>query len=103
MFNIKVFEAQVTSVSTSFLTQRQETYTPRLLAIDLKGSLNSLPTQGTLYSDLGEPSTSEAAWDGQVELIQQLPQEKNDFLKDLEQEDAKFRGIVDEDKDICIG
>lgn len=83
--------------------QRQETYTPRLLAIDLKGSLHSLPCHGTLYSDIGEPSTSEASWDGRVELIQQLPQEKNDFLKDLEQEDAKFRGLVDEDKDICIG
>lgn len=83
-------------------SQRQETYTPRLLAIDLKGSLHSLPSHGTLYSDLGEPSTSEASWGGQVELIHQLPQEKNDFLKDLEQEDVRFRGLVDEDKDICI-
>lgn len=84
--------------------QRQETYTPRLLAIDLKGSLHTLPVEGTLYSDFRvEPSTNEAAWDGQVEFIQQLPQEKNEFLKDLEQEDAKFRGPTDEDKDICIG
>lgn len=91
------------SFEYDFLPQRQETYTPRLLAIDLKGSLHSLPSHGTLYSDLGEPSTSEASWGGQVEFIQQLPQEKNDFLKDLEQEDARFRGLVDEDKDICIG
>uniref|UniRef100_A0A0P4W8X7 Protein misato n=1 Tax=Scylla olivacea TaxID=85551 RepID=A0A0P4W8X7_SCYOL len=85
---------------TSYL---QETYTPRLLAIDLKGSLHSLPVEGRLYNDFqAEPSTNEAAWDGKVEFIQQLPQEKNEFLKDLEQEDAKFRGVTDEDKDICI-
>ena len=86
------------------LWQRQETYTPRLLAIDLKGSLHSLPAVGTLYGDFRpEPSTSEAAWDGQVEFIQQLLQEKNEFLTDLEQEDARFRGLADEDKDICMG
>ncbi|KAG0720520.1 Protein misato 1 [Chionoecetes opilio] len=84
-------------------SQRQETYTPRLLAIDLKGSLHSLPAGGSLYTDVrSDPSTSEAAWDGQVELIHQLSQEKNEFLRDLEQEDAKFRGPADEDKDICI-
>lgn len=83
--------------------QRQETYTPRLLAIDLQGSLHSLAAEGTLYSSIrAEHSTSEAAWDGQVELIQQLPQQKNEFLRDLEQEDAKFRVPTDEDKDICI-
>ncbi|MPC75154.1 Protein misato 1 [Portunus trituberculatus] len=82
----------------------QETYIPRLVAIDLKGNLHSLPVEGRLYSDYqAEPSTSEAAWDEKVEFIQQLPQEKNEFLKDLEQEDAKFRGVRDEDKDICIG
>lgn len=101
--------ATSTNINHDFLfregitSHQQETYTPRLLAIDLKGSLHSLPVEGRLYSDFqAEPSTSEAAWDGNVEFIQQLPQEKNEFLKDLEQEDAKFRSVTDEDKDICI-
>ncbi|XP_042213839.1 protein misato homolog 1-like isoform X2 [Homarus americanus] len=84
-------------------SQRQETYTPRLLCIDTKGSLHSLPAHGSLYNPIQpDHSTSEASWDGPVELIQQLPEEKNEYLMDLEQEDARFLGPADEDKDICI-
>lgn len=84
-------------------SQRQETYTPRLLCIDVKGSLCSLSSRGSLYSPPHpEPSTSEAAWDGPVDLIQQLPEVKNEYLMDLEQEDARFYRAADEDKDICI-
>lgn len=83
--------------------QRQETYTPRLLAIDFKGNLHSLATSGSLYNPLrSDPSTSEASWDGPVELIRQIPQEKNEFLLDLEQEDTVHFFPTDEDKDICI-
>ncbi|KAK7022049.1 Protein misato 1 [Halocaridina rubra] len=83
--------------------QRQETYTPRLLAIDFRGNLHSLSVSGSLYNPIRpEPSTSEALWDGQIELIKQLPEEKNEFLRDLEKEDAFHQMPTDEDKDICI-
>nr|XP_045594408.1 protein misato homolog 1-like [Procambarus clarkii]XP_045594409.1 protein misato homolog 1-like [Procambarus clarkii]XP_045594410.1 protein misato homolog 1-like [Procambarus clarkii] len=101
--------SSVTDINHDFLfregltPQRQETYTPRLLCIDVKGSLCSLPSRGSLYNPIQpEPSISEAAWDGPVDLIQQLPEEKNEYLMDLEQEDARFLGGTDEDKDICI-
>ncbi|XP_071536626.1 protein misato homolog 1 isoform X2 [Panulirus ornatus] len=100
---------QTTDINHDFLfregitPQRQETYTPRLLCIDVKGSLNSLSTRGSLYSPTRpEPSASDASWDGPVDLIQQLPEEKNEYLMDLEEEDARFLGPADEDKDICI-
>ncbi|XP_068229967.1 protein misato homolog 1 [Palaemon carinicauda] len=83
--------------------QRQETYTPRLISIDFKSNLHTLPTDGSLYSPhQPELSTSQASWDGPVELIRQLAVNKNEFLRDLEQEEALHYLPTDEDKDICI-
>lgn len=70
----------------------------------MKGSLHSLSTHGSLYSPTRpEPSANEASWDGPIDLIQQLHEEKNEYLMDLEEEDAQFLGPADEDKDICVG
>lgn len=83
--------------------QRQETYTPRLISIDFKNNLHTLPVGGSLYNPhQPELSTSEASWDGPVQLVRQLPVRKNEFLRDLEQEDALHYVPTDEDKDICI-
>ncbi|CAL4119859.1 unnamed protein product, partial [Meganyctiphanes norvegica] len=87
-----------------FSPSRQQTYTPRLLIIDAKGSLGSLPHIDSLYNPLRpDISINEAAWEGKVELIRQLADEKNEYLKELEAEEAKYNNSVrDEDKDICI-
>ena len=36
---------------------RQTTYTPRLVCVDLKGSLGTLPELGDLYGPPGHPKT----------------------------------------------
>lgn len=38
------------------------TFTPRLLLVDLKGSLNGLPEKGTLYGDDCDPAHSYDGW-----------------------------------------
>ncbi|KAK4307568.1 hypothetical protein Pmani_020712 [Petrolisthes manimaculis] len=83
---------------------RQETYTPRVLCIDVQGSLHTLPALGTLYSPLhSQPSTSEASWEGPIQIIHQLTQEKNQYLMDLEEEEKRYNSQpTDEDKDICV-
>ncbi|XP_076030251.1 misato mitochondrial distribution and morphology regulator [Oratosquilla oratoria] len=86
------------------LTQyRQETYTPRLLCIDAKDCLNTLSKNSILYNPhKPDISTSDALWEGNVELIKQDPAaEKNEYLKDLEEEDFGYYEARDEDKDIC--
>lgn len=83
--------------------QRHQTYTPRLLIIDAKGSLGSLSRHDTLYDPIRpDISINEAAWEGKVELIRQLTQEKNAYLKDLEADEARYNIVRDEDKDIDI-
>ncbi|KAK3872412.1 hypothetical protein Pcinc_022512 [Petrolisthes cinctipes] len=83
---------------------RQETYTPRVLCVDVQGSLHTLPALGTLYSPPhSHPSTSDAAWEGPVQMIHQLSQEKNQYLMDLEEEEKRYNSQpTDEDKDICV-
>lgn len=75
-----------------------------MLIVDAKGSLGSLPQLGTLYEppcvNLG---SSHALWEGKIDLFSHPPEEKNDFLKVLEAEDAKYQTNVDEDKDVCFG
>ena len=74
-----------------------------MLAIDAKGSLNNLPCLGTLYEPPRTPSPLEASWNGSVMYVQQQQTDKNEFLKDLERDDARFFKSIDEDKDICTG
>ncbi|XP_069506090.1 protein misato homolog 1 isoform X2 [Ambystoma mexicanum] len=70
-----MFRAGVTS-------RGQETYTPRLILMDLKGSLNSLKQDGSLYTE--EKNTSPAgAWQGIVTIHQEDRPIKNPFLQDL--------------------
>ncbi|XP_076355308.1 misato mitochondrial distribution and morphology regulator isoform X2 [Tachypleus tridentatus] len=58
------------------------TYTPRLLAIDLKGSLNTLKQTGTLY-DISYTKPS-CGWDGNVDIFKSEPARRNEFLKQIE-------------------
>lgn len=83
------------------------TYTPRLIAVDLKGSLKTLKQEGTLYSiDQTVPRVS-SAWSGRVDVFKTEPERKNEYLQDLDKiehsqnskSDLKY--CYDEDRDIC--
>ncbi|XP_024152572.1 protein misato homolog 1 [Oryzias melastigma] len=61
------------------------TYTPRLIAMDLKGSLQTLRQEGCLY-DSGEHASA-LTWEGSLVTHKESPTEKNPFLKDLDKLD----------------
>ena len=84
---------------------RQITYTPRLVAVDLKGALGLLPQLGDLYEDGGGggfrrsvPRTDSLLWGGGTEVKKEEPRRKNDFQRELE---AEENYVADEDKDVC--
>lgn len=59
-----------------------QTYTPRLLVFDLKGSLKNLPKYGTLYQN--SSYSNEASWAGAISVHESEPEPKNEFQMDLE-------------------
>ncbi|XP_071447231.1 protein misato homolog 1 [Hetaerina americana] len=71
------------------------TFTPRMLLVDLKGSLNTVSERGDLYDDQEIPDINKLEWAGDVDLKQVPRGEKNEYLKDLEEEEqALQRGDV---------
>ncbi|XP_019721597.1 protein misato homolog 1 isoform X2 [Hippocampus comes] len=62
------------------------TYTPRLVAMDLKGSLQTLRQEGSLY-DTGK-ETPALSWDGSLMVHKESPPTKNSFLEDLDMLDC---------------
>ncbi|KAK3583544.1 hypothetical protein CHS0354_026128 [Potamilus streckersoni] len=82
----------LTSQSVSFLSdfevERGEvTYTPRLVLIDLKGSLNSLKQKGTLY-EIPHEEEEDIKWSGDITMHKEAAPPKNKFLKELEEADG---------------
>ncbi|XP_041663972.1 protein misato homolog 1 [Cheilinus undulatus] len=61
------------------------THTPRLIIMDLKGSLRTLRQEGYLY-DPGK-DTSAVTWEGNLMMHQESPPPKNSFLEDLDKLD----------------
>ncbi|XP_029918756.1 protein misato homolog 1 [Myripristis murdjan] len=61
------------------------TYTPRLIAMDLKGSLQTLRQEGSLY-DPGKDTTT-YTWEGDIMMHEESPPSKNSFLQDLDKLD----------------
>ncbi|XP_056273862.1 protein misato homolog 1 [Pseudoliparis swirei] len=61
------------------------THTPRLIAMDLKGSLRTLRQEGSLY-DAGN-DTSAVTWEGNLLKVEESPAQKNSFLEDLDRLD----------------
>ncbi|EPY88673.1 protein misato 1-like protein [Camelus ferus] len=59
----------------------QETYTPRLILMDLKGSLSSLKQEGGLYRD--KQLDAAIAWQGKLTTHKEEPYPKNPYLQDL--------------------
>lgn len=86
------------SVLTLFLffnvdVQRVQTFTPRLLLVDLKGSLHNLPTSSALYDDVDDVNSesSDILWDtDKIQTVEEPEYEKNDFLKDIEKDDLRM-------------
>ncbi|XP_039977266.1 protein misato homolog 1 isoform X2 [Xiphias gladius] len=62
------------------------TYTPRLIAMDLKGSLRTLRQEGRLY-DAGK-DISAVSWEGSLMMHKESPPAKNSFLEDLDKLDT---------------
>ncbi|XP_030267342.1 protein misato homolog 1 isoform X1 [Sparus aurata] len=73
------------------------THTPRLIAMDLKGSLRTLRQEGSLY-DPGK-DTSAVTWEGNLMMHEESPPAKNPFLEDLDKLD---RGEILGDSDFYI-
>ena len=65
---------------------REVTYTPRLLVVDLKGSLGTLPESGELYEKISIPKEDTLAlhWSGGHQVFREEPLQKNEFLSDFE-------------------
>lgn len=61
------------------------TYTPRLISMDLKGSLRTLRQEGSLYDSCKD--TSAVTWDGNLTMHKESPPQKNSFLEDLDKLD----------------
>ncbi len=67
--------------------QGQETYTPRVVCVDLKGSLGLLPQFGDLYeppAPVEDGGGGGANWDGGTEVRREEAKEKNDLQKELD-------------------
>lgn len=48
-------------------------------------------------------SSSQALWSGNVHVVNQIPEEKNEYQRFLQMQDAKYVENLDEDKDVCSG
>ncbi|KAL1254879.1 hypothetical protein QQF64_012940 [Cirrhinus molitorella] len=62
------------------------TYTPRLIAMDLKGSLQTLRKEGNLYDT--ENENTAFTWEGQIRTHKESPPTKNAFLQELDNLDT---------------
>ncbi|XP_068338074.1 uncharacterized protein [Pyrus communis] len=63
------------------------TYTPRLVSVDLQGSLGSMSTRGTLYDESSFASSNIYTWGGNVTTQVAKPHKKNLFLQSLYEEE----------------
>ncbi|KAH9289531.1 hypothetical protein KI387_033648 [Taxus chinensis] len=64
------------------------TYTPRLLAIDSRGSLGAVSASGSLYKETSfSDALSVPTWDGSIVRYVSEPNDKNEFLQSLEEEE----------------
>ncbi|XP_004288066.1 PREDICTED: protein misato homolog 1-like [Fragaria vesca subsp. vesca] len=64
-------------------------YTPRLLSVDLQGSLGSMSSSGTLYNGGSSVPSSVMTWDGNVSTQASEPRRRNLFLQSLYQEEQE--------------
>ncbi|KAH6557871.1 hypothetical protein KP509_1Z088900 [Ceratopteris richardii] len=71
--------------------QGLETYTPRLVAIDARGSLGAVKVAGSLYDNPSSTDTTLLfSWKGKLSKHVSEPEIKNEFLQSLEQEELDW-------------
>ncbi|XP_045177352.2 protein misato homolog 1-like [Mercenaria mercenaria] len=75
--------------------RREVTFTPRLVAFDLKGSLKTLKQEGVLYETGAEGE--DIKWIGDVTMHKEVSEPRNPFLMSLEE----IQEIEDEDQSTC--
>lgn len=64
------------------------TFTPRLLLVDVKGSLRHLRQEGDLYDHEEDVKPSQVQWPVErVDVVCTPKEEKNEFLNNLEDEE----------------
>jgi len=69
----------------TYFLQGCVTFTPRLLLVDLKGSLRHLRQEGDLYDRVEDVKPSQVQWPVErVGVLCTPKEEKNEFLNDLE-------------------
>lgn len=78
--------------------QGEVTYTPRLIAVDLRGSLSTLSREDTV----GTVDQQNLLWDGSTELHQTTPSPKNEFLQSLEDTEELPSAPLDLEKRIKV-
>ncbi|XP_059640494.1 uncharacterized protein LOC132282741 [Cornus florida] len=70
------------------------TYTPRLVSVDLQGSLGSMSSSGTLYSEFSPQPSDVVTWTGRVSTHESEPRNKNLFLQSLYEEEQERSGMM---------
>ncbi|KAF5736114.1 protein misato 1 isoform X1 [Tripterygium wilfordii] len=70
--------------------QGTPTYTPRVLSVDLQGSLGSMSSRGTLYNDDRHTPSDVVTWAGNFSTHTSEPHKKNIFLQSLDEEQDNF-------------
>jgi len=80
---------------------KEVTFTPRLIAVDLKGSLGALPECGELYGKISIPKedTLSNYWTGGHQIFREEPFVRNEFLSELGDNSENI--LSEKDVDIC--
>ncbi|KAL2348418.1 hypothetical protein Fmac_002418 [Flemingia macrophylla] len=69
------------------------TYTPRLVSINLRGSLGSMSSRGTLYTENAHTTPDVVTWTGRVSTQASERYEKNLFLQRLYEEEENVNMV----------
>ncbi|XP_058777953.1 uncharacterized protein LOC131652179 isoform X3 [Vicia villosa] len=72
---------------TRFIVLGIDTYTPRLVSINMRGSLGSMSSHGTLYKEVAPTTSDVFTWTGGVSSQASEPRKKNLFLQSLYEEE----------------
>ncbi|KAJ7944393.1 protein misato-like 1-like [Quillaja saponaria] len=70
------------------------TYTPRLVSINLQGSLGSMSSCGTLYNEVAPAPSDVMTWTGNVSTHASEPYKRNLFLQSLYEEEQENLPVV---------
>ncbi|KAF3438908.1 hypothetical protein FNV43_RR17183 [Rhamnella rubrinervis] len=69
-------------------------YTPRLVSVDLQGSLGSMSSRGTLYNETSPGPSYVTTWAGNISTHASGPHRKNLFLESLYEEERESLTVM---------